>query len=453
MNLLERTLEAIPAYHAFLTIDELDASSRRLAATYPDLVELTTAGHSRDGHPILQLRIGSGRRRALLFGCPHPNEPIGAMMLEYLTWRLCEDPGLRRELDYTWYIIKCIDVDGTRLNEGWFKGPFTPFHYARHFYRPAFHQQVEWTFPIQYKTYEFDRPLPETRALMQAIHEARPDFMYSLHNAGFGGVFYYVSKALPEALYARLRGLAVERQLPLHLGEPEVPYAQVLSQGVYRMPTTRDTYDFYAQVLGGADPAGMLTAGACSLEYAEPVSNPFTLVAEMPYYYDPRVNEPTPTATVRREAVLKGLDRDDAIIGFLAGQYERARPWLQVATRFEEALSDFLEQMGRAGAGRRHWSSTNQDLARPATVAELFDTEVQSLFYRLLYFGVFLRMLAPQPPHPVLAEVREVVAAEMERWWRHLDGQLNYTVVPIRDLVSVQLGAALLVMEHLQKQR
>ncbi|MCR4401132.1 MAG: M14 family zinc carboxypeptidase, partial [Syntrophomonadaceae bacterium] len=147
MNLLERTLAAIPDYRTFFTVDELDLSTRRLAAEYPGLVELTTAGLSRDGHPILQLRIGSGRRRALLFGCPHPNEPIGAMMLEYLSRRLCEDPDLLRELDYTWYIIKCVDVDGTRLNEGWFKGPFTPLHYAMHFYRPAMHQQMEWTFP------------------------------------------------------------------------------------------------------------------------------------------------------------------------------------------------------------------------------------------------------------------------------------------------------------------
>jgi len=33
---------------------------------------------------------------------------------------------LREELGYTWHFIKSIDADGMRLNEGWFKGPFTP---------------------------------------------------------------------------------------------------------------------------------------------------------------------------------------------------------------------------------------------------------------------------------------------------------------------------------------
>ena len=37
---------------------------------------------------------------------PHPNEPIGAMMLEYFTRELAENKELREKLDYTWYIVK-----------------------------------------------------------------------------------------------------------------------------------------------------------------------------------------------------------------------------------------------------------------------------------------------------------------------------------------------------------
>jgi len=41
---------------------------------------------------------------------------------------------LRESLGYTWYLVKCIDPDGTRLNEGWFKGPFSIENLARHYY-------------------------------------------------------------------------------------------------------------------------------------------------------------------------------------------------------------------------------------------------------------------------------------------------------------------------------
>ena len=38
MDVIARTLAAVPDYEAFMTVDELDASSRALAADYPDLV-------------------------------------------------------------------------------------------------------------------------------------------------------------------------------------------------------------------------------------------------------------------------------------------------------------------------------------------------------------------------------------------------------------------------------
>lgn len=49
---------------------------------------------------------------------------------------------------------------------------------------------MEWTFPVDYKELHFHDPLPETQALMNIIDEIKPEFMYSLHNAGFGGSFF-----------------------------------------------------------------------------------------------------------------------------------------------------------------------------------------------------------------------------------------------------------------------
>jgi hypothetical protein len=173
----------VPDYQVFLTVDELKAGARKLAGRYPDAVEILPVGYSRQGDPIEALKIGDGPKKALLFAMPHPNEPIGSMMLEYLSARLAEDDGLRQELGYTWYLIKCIDPDGTRLNEGWFKGPFSIGNYARHYYRPPSHQQVEWTFPVDYKTLHFHDSLPEAQALMTLFEQIRPDFIYSLHNS------------------------------------------------------------------------------------------------------------------------------------------------------------------------------------------------------------------------------------------------------------------------------
>ena len=123
--------------------------------------------------------------------------------------------------------MKCIDPDGTRLNEGWFKGPFDIYTYASNFYRPAGKDQVEWTFPIEYKTLKFDSPLPETQALMELIDTAKPHFLYALHNAGFGGAYFYINRQVP-SLYPELHRAIENLGIPLSQGEPEVPWAKHL---------------------------------------------------------------------------------------------------------------------------------------------------------------------------------------------------------------------------------
>src|SRR6185295_1805111 len=98
-------LARVPDFREFLTLEELGASSRALAAEFPGLTRLETVGASREGRPIELLTVGHGRRPVLLVGVPHPNEPIGTLTLEFLTRLLCEDEELRRRLDVTLYAI------------------------------------------------------------------------------------------------------------------------------------------------------------------------------------------------------------------------------------------------------------------------------------------------------------------------------------------------------------
>ncbi len=45
-------LHDVPDYQVFLTVDELTASTRRLANKYPGVVEVLPVGHSRQGDVI-----------------------------------------------------------------------------------------------------------------------------------------------------------------------------------------------------------------------------------------------------------------------------------------------------------------------------------------------------------------------------------------------------------------
>ena len=67
--------------------------------------------------------------------------------------------------------------------------------------------------------------------------------MGSLHNAGFGGVYYYLSRDEP-ALYPTFYDLPRWEDLPLRLGEPEVPYATEYAPAIFGMISTADAYDY-----------------------------------------------------------------------------------------------------------------------------------------------------------------------------------------------------------------
>ena len=95
-QIYEELLKNVPDYKTFLTFDEMEASSRALAEKYPASTELFEIGRTRDGNILSCLKIGNGSHTALMFGCPHPNEPIGTMMLEYFTEQLAKDEVLQK---------------------------------------------------------------------------------------------------------------------------------------------------------------------------------------------------------------------------------------------------------------------------------------------------------------------------------------------------------------------
>lgn len=440
--MIDDVLRAVPEYSAFLTVDELNASGARLAEMHPDLVKRVVIGQSTDGDPIHMLRIGSGEEQLLFFACPHPNEPIGAMTLEALSNRLVVDDELRGSR-YTWNIIKCIDPDSTRLNEGWFRGPFTIKHYAREFYRPDGKDQAEWTFPVVYKQYAFLRPIPETQALMSAISGLRPTFIYSLHNAGLGGGYYYLSPHKPQ-IDDRLRRLMTDRNIPLALGEPEMPWGVLLSPAIYQSSGIKEQYDFLQTY--GADPCARMDGGEGSFGYARGICDAAHLVCELPYFYDRRIDDTTRTDVRRRDAILDGMAASLSMQQYLADLYRTWGAEMKVASRFRRAAEGLNRLMLNGAEARKAWAESEASLDTPATVAQVFDSSTVSRFYNLLIVGMAvrgLRLELEQHPSERLARVFADLESRFTGWTDALEDELDYQVIPIKTLVEVQLGAAL----------
>ena len=445
-------LERIPDYQVFLTVDELNEALIRLAQDYPKKVQVFEAGKSRAGHPVLCAKIGNGSRNALLYGCPHPNEPIGAMMSHYFARAIAEDDEYRAKLDFTFFIIPVADVDGVRLNEGWFKGPFTLYHYARNFFRPTGEEQVEWTFPMEYKNYSFSKPMPETKALMKIIDEAAPAFIYSLHNAGFGGAYWYISRAQGQSVYDALYASA-DGRAPLDLGEPEMPFAVKFSPAIYQMPRARDMYDYFEQYTQG-DPADKMFGGECSFAYAGEQS--LELVAELPYYYEPRVQSEALLNYTRAQAIEEKLSLQEKHIADLSAYYDRVRDFYSEDNLFAKIIKQTIGYTVSSIQGERAFIQKNPDFQNSCKESEAFSNVQMTKFYHLLNWGLMTRSaeyeLAKRETgkNETLLAVQNEAQARLTREADDLERELAYRVIPIRDLVAVQLESGLQIMENMQ---
>ncbi|WP_237562852.1 M14 family zinc carboxypeptidase [Bacillus dakarensis] len=455
----QSVVERVPDYKAFLTVDEMDESSRKLALDFPDIVTVFEAGKSRDGHSILCLKIGDGPKNALCFACPHPNEPIGAMTLEYLSHELAENDDLREELGFTWYMIKCVDPDGVRLNEKWFKGPFDLYTYTKNYYRPIGYEQVEWTFPIDYKDLHFHDPLPETEALMNLIEETRPEFMYSLHNAGFGGAYWYITNDIPE-LYDGLRASAVKQGIPLNLGEPEEPFITKYSDAIFKTMTIGEAYDFIEK-FSGEKPS--IKNGTSSSDYASRITDCVTILTELPYFFDARIEDMSDSDLSRKEAIFKSVEMSKAHFARLDQMLSEIRLYITDRNPFVKLVDEVIQYIRDGSEAKLKWAESNPEFEKPAKIAEVFDNLYSAKFYNGLYFGLTVRTIEyelkrlQKEDHKdeegilKLKKAHENGGRLLKEYCEELEKELDYSFIPIQKLVRIQVESGLIVADYIHK--
>lgn len=448
----EQCIKNVPDYKEFLTVDEMDANTLALAKEFPDLCSVTLEGHSRSGHPIYCLKIGQGPKNAFMFGCPHPNEPMGAMMLEYFSRVLCEDDKLREELGYTWYLIKSIDVDGTKLNENWFKGPFTITNYARNFFRPIGSEQAEWTFPFDYKSYKFDKPIPETQILMNIIDRVKPEFMYSLHNAGFGGAYWYVSGEEKD-LWDQFYKAAARQNVPLNLGEPEMVYVTQYAPACFKMTNSMDSYDYYEKFM--EHPENQMNAGTSSDHYASKHGT-YTLVAELPYFFSRKIISEQLMDYTRAEAAIRGQKVRHEQFNQMKEILEPIKAWFKEDNPFPKMVLLSIDKNDSTLATQTQYYKTTPEYKELCKESEAFDSLDITRFYTLLSWGLSVRAIDYAIQHTdIQPKLAQEALAQAKRGFDTLAAQLehdiDYSVVPIRSLIGVQLESGLVVADLIRK--
>lgn len=432
MNVAEY-MRHVPGCAAFPTVDALHDELDELTAAHPDLVRSRRIGASRLGDPLHAVTVGDGPADAVVIAGPHPNEPVGALTALALVKLLCRDQRLRTELGFRWHIVACADPDGARLNEGWYGRPGDRRAYAEHFYRPGLADQVEWTFPLATADYSFDRPLPETAALMRLMDEVRPSLVCSLHNGEYQGAFFYLNRH-DATLAERLAALPGLQGIGLHHGEPELPGAEPIVPAVYLTPP-------------GSQVGRAFGAGGSSADYAA-AFGALHLVTEVPTWSDERVADQSASGRPYREILAGGAAARRELIDTMRSGMRAVAGDLSVRSPFRLSTESTLETFRKLG----ELEETVPDPDRMATVAEEFGNRQMLHLMRLRLLGTFLRALdaeiAAGNQTPAIREQRRLLAERFETWYGQAEADPPGPPIELRKLVAVQLGAVLTAAAH-----
>ncbi len=443
----DRLVSSLPDWGRIYTVAEQQERTKALKEAHRYEVQVEEIGRSREGRPIEAITVGRGRMRVLLLGFPHPDEGVGALMADHILKAAVERPEVLRHFDARLVVVKCWDIDGAALNEGWFAGAATLEQQAKTHFRPPPAMQMEWTFPIEYKAHRWEQVPPETEAVRRLIDRERPHLLFGLHNAAFNDPYFYLSREAPEAYGALGEAVSAER-MALSDRSPDVPFEKAMAPGIFRMYGLREYYDYFEKF--APDRLKHLKRGACSDEYlAATVPHSFSFNAEVPRAVDRRLRGRTSTARELRQVVMARMFQQRAEM-----------------KRLDEAVSPLIERRGTEGslilesvrqhieeARARAGDSTNEvasdpQYGRPATVADVFENEVVGPFEDMLVLGEGWRAatqylaLGEEPAK----KAQVALSARIAGLSAVIKGKSKFEPVPLKRSAGVQLRALVAMM-------
>ena len=427
--------DRLPMFDEFLTVEELEASTRRIA-TDPR-VRITSLGISRLGRPIEMISLGEGNRDALIVGVPHANEPAGAVTVERLIALMLQNERERR--GYRWHFIKAIDPEGLRLNCGWLKKPRTLGNYLENFFRPSLSRQPEITFPLEMGEYRFSASTPENEAWQRAFELTRPALHATLHHCDFAGAYFMLSRALSAAL-SGLEGAVKAAGLTVNEIDPDDEMtADRWTPAVSRYATVLETTTKAQKV--GAAWAFPWTYGDMSPGYGEARYGALSLLAEVPLWHSEALDDFSSSGVSRSEQ--KGALRSMA-----DGAQELARRHLP---RFRESdlTPDALECLWALEEGLRLTATqapTTESAGDRILSRHEFDLmHTQNALLVLRTYGLLLslanQVLLAHPQNAAARATRQESLTALQREITTLEARSRLVPVPIRVMSGLQMAA------------
>lgn len=448
-GLFRSLFKDVPNYSRFLQVWEVDDVIRRLGEH--QTIKTSVIGHSRFGEPITALEMGGGDRTAVLIGVPHSDEPLGSLVATFFArWM-----ATHTEEDFfgwRWIIIPMLERDGMKLNEGWFNSFATHTSMVKSYFREPTEDQYEWTFPIEYKDYEWFRSRPETLAVKSLLEEERPELLFGLHHCGFYDAYYYLSEDLPE-VYPELRKLSIELRIPLSEKAPDVPFGHAFEPGFYKMYGLKDYIDYYTKT--SPELLATLQRGACSDEWYQKEIGGFSFNCEVPMFRSPCMSDKGMSGQSYRAIQTAKLKRRKGMVRYSTKFFDKLEPYAEFANPvlFDAAVKHL--ENARISLRQEEKEVTKVE-EREATNAEVFENGVMADLFDLFFLGQIWRVaesivLGGGPR--VVCRAMDTVDIDIKVRGKSIREAGRFYQIPIRSAVKMQLGSLGIILEALVDRR
>ena len=284
--------------------------------------------------------------------------------------------------------------------------------------------------------------------------------MYSLHNGGLCGAYWYITHEY-EDIYDELRETALKNGVALQLGEPESPACIEFSDAIYKMAGISEDYD-YLEKYSSKDPEKSCYGGTSSSDYALRFNDCVSLMTELPYFSDDRIADSSLTDITRRQSIEDKLKNNVEHYKRLDRELSNVRKYIAPDNPFILLVDQIITEIESSADAQKKWSD-DPKFERPAKVSEVFDNDLVSKFYNSLSTSLCARACQHENDKMkkdgcndhealcLLEDTCEMLSEDLKNECEYLENKLNYKVVPIRDLVRIQIESGLIVAKRRQK--
>ncbi|MDG6228726.1 MAG: hypothetical protein QCH96_02030 [Candidatus Thermoplasmatota archaeon] len=447
MDRFARILRNIPPYSRFLTVREIDTLTQEIrqmpGVTHHEI------GSTIDGQPLTMLDIGKGDKTALIIGVPHSDEPLGSLVITYFARWL----ATHQDVDYfgwRWLLIPILERRGMQLNQGWFTMPNSLALMVKSSFREPTEDQYEWSFPIEYKDYQWTKSRPETIAVKKVLEKEKPDLLCGLHHSGFTNAYYYLSEDFPQ-IYEKLSRFVASLRIPLSDSAPDVPFGKQLHPGFYQMYGLKDYLTYYEKTDPLMLPA--LRRGACSDEWYQNEIGGFSFNCEVPMYLSHKLKD----TSIAKKTYLD----------MITERYERKKTRVNYSDKFIRTIREYADMADPLlyPLAQKHIANAKASLGheerilrlkkdRAVTNADIFESEVVDDLFDLFFLGQIWRVaesVCVKGGAKTICRQMELADLEIKLLAKSIQERGLFYQIPLRTLVKMQLGSILYIAEELMK--